>query len=271
MTACRSGWRRPLGPAAPGAVDFGRGPDKLSLMERRLAPEILDGLPATDPRAQRSRRDLRIINRLLGSGRWICNHLSLPRGNHLSLPRPHSERRCNHLSLTEGSGRVVEPGAGDGQLGKELLRVEPGLRYCGVDWVDRPADLPEALGWRCGDLRDPGHYAEAVLVVGRLVLHHLSAEELRELGVSWTQAGVRRILLVEPRRARLHEYQLAAGRVLGFHEVTLHDGAVSIRAGFRGEELPQLLGLDRGSGCWRWRVEESWWGAYRMEAWRCDG
>jgi hypothetical protein len=46
--------------------------------------------------------------------------------------------------------------------------------------------------------------------------------------------------------------------------VTKHDGSVSIDAGFRGDELPQLLGLEPAT--WTWTVAETWSGAYRMIA-----
>ena len=63
---------------------------------RRVQPEILDDLPAEDPRAVRSRRDLRLINRLMGNHRWVLRHVA------------------------EHSGRVVELGAGDGCLARRI-------------------------------------------------------------------------------------------------------------------------------------------------------
>ena len=40
-------------------------------MKRVVKPEILDELDGSDPRAIRSRRDLRFINLLMGNERWI--------------------------------------------------------------------------------------------------------------------------------------------------------------------------------------------------------
>ena len=44
-------------------------------MQRRVEPELLDALPADDPRAVRSREDLRRINRLMGNQSVLGNAL----------------------------------------------------------------------------------------------------------------------------------------------------------------------------------------------------
>jgi hypothetical protein len=46
-------------------------------MERVVQPELLDELPARDPRAARSRRDLRRLNMLMGHHRIMANALGL--------------------------------------------------------------------------------------------------------------------------------------------------------------------------------------------------
>ena len=38
---------------------------------RRVTPEILDELPSSDPRARRSRVDLRRINRIMAAVTWL--------------------------------------------------------------------------------------------------------------------------------------------------------------------------------------------------------
>jgi hypothetical protein len=48
------------------------------------------------------------------------------------------------------------------------------------------------------------------------------------------------------------------------HPVTRHDGRVSIAAGFRNDELPNLLRLDPAE--WSWQVRESRFGACRLVA-----
>ena len=44
-------------------------------MLRQVLPELLDHLQADDPEAIRSRRDLRVINFLMGNERWILSSL----------------------------------------------------------------------------------------------------------------------------------------------------------------------------------------------------
>ena len=46
------------------------------VVKRQIVPEILDSLSGDDPGALRSRRDLRLINFLMGNERWILkqNH-----------------------------------------------------------------------------------------------------------------------------------------------------------------------------------------------------
>src|SRR3569833_643707 len=70
-------------------------------MIRTIHTELLDTLPAHDASAIGSRRDLRRLNNLMGHARIIANSLK-------------------QIFPTSNPSRVVEIGAGDGQL---LLRV----------------------------------------------------------------------------------------------------------------------------------------------------
>jgi len=67
---------------------------------RRVDPELLDELPPDDPRAQRSRRDLRVVNRIMGHAGVLMHALD--------------------AVATRSPMRLVELGAGDGTL---LLRL----------------------------------------------------------------------------------------------------------------------------------------------------
>jgi hypothetical protein len=122
------------------------------------------------------------------------------------------------------------------------------------------------VDWHSADLREASLYEGADLLLGCLILHQFEEKDLARLGEIVMKSSIRRMLFAEPRRAPLHVWQLRAGRLLGFNEVTLYDGPASIRAGFRGGELPRLLGLRENH--WSWRLGETGLGAYRMEAWR---
>lgn len=51
------------------------------------------------------------------------------------------------LAGSAGCARVVEVGAGRGELLTALHRADPGLALVGVDLVPRPVGLPAAVGW----------------------------------------------------------------------------------------------------------------------------
>jgi hypothetical protein len=54
--------------------------------------------------------------------------------------------------------------------------------------------------------------------------------------------------------------------LIGANHVSRHDANVSIAAGFRGDELPGLLGLEPER--WTWRCTTTLLGAYHLIAWR---
>ena len=208
---------------------------------RIVQPEILDGLPQGSPAARASRRDLRIINRLLGSRAWFEGVLR-------------EQRRAGE--------RVLEIGAGTGELGRILSAIVPDL--AGLDLAARPLDWPQPAGWFQADVLEFTGWAGFPLVVGNLIFHHFDHEQLERIG---TQLGrhARVIVACDPLRGRRTARLFSLLSVLiHAHPVTRHDGRVSIAAGFRHEELPRLLRLDPAA--WSWRARETWRGASRMVA-----
>ena len=205
-------------------------------MDRVVQPEILDCLAVDDPEALRSRRDLRMINGLMGNLRWLRRQVQRfdPRG-------------------------VVEIGAGDGGLLADLAKG--GRELLGIDLAPSPASLPEGIEWVQGDVFESFQPRECA--VANLFLHHFEEARLRELGKALRECSF--LCICEPLRARL---ALAEGYALFplVNRVTRHDMIVSIRAGFRSGELPEILGVD-GQG---WNVREGCTalGAYRLLAWK---
>ncbi len=204
---------------------------------RVLEPEWLDELPPQDPRAVRSRADLRRVNWLMGNARLIAGPL-----------RSH---------LRAGS-RIADLGSGDGHL---MLRVARRLRCQGIELslVDRApvvsdATLEEfkALGWRVHIVaRDALAFLrenKVDVVVANLFLHHPAPEELRELfAVISQQSGM--LVACEPRRSRLALIGSQLLWFVGCNDVTRHDAVASVRAGFSGGELSALWPAD-------WKLEE---------------
>ena len=210
-------------------------------MHRRLAPEILDTLPPHHPDAVHNRRDLRVINRLLGHHRWFVR----------TLPR-----------LLHPGERALELGAGEGELGLRLARR--GISVSGLDLWQRPKNWPAHGTWHAANLRTFDGYAQYPAVFGNLIFHQFSPPELADLGKQLRQT-TRVIVACEPaRRWRSQFLFRALAPALGFNYVTLHDAHVSIAAGFRGAELPVALGLDPGD--WNVRCSANLFGAYRMVA-----
>lgn len=211
-------------------------------MFRSIQPEILDSLPHDHPAALRNRRDLRLINFLMGAERWFVSTL-----RRVAAPRD----------------SFLEIGAGTGELGRSLARAIAPVRYTGLDLWPRPHNWPDHWRWMQTDLLDFQNYAAESVVIGNLILHQFSTEELAGIG-RMMQQHARVIAFSEPARRSLHLWQVKLLAPLGLSPVARHDALVSIRAGFLGEELPMALGLDRRN--WKWTVATGFRGYYRMVA-----
>ena len=194
---------------------------------RRLEPEWLDELPAEDPRAQRSRADLRRVNAIMGNARIVARAIA-------------------------GSPRtLVDLGAGDGAFALRLARAlpTPPARVTLVDRQDivTPQTLRafQAIGTAvevaCYDVFEwLGLISNGVdVITANLFLHHFEDEALaRLLALASRKAPL--FVACEPRRS---SFALTGARLLGAigcNDVTRHDAAVSVRAGFRGDEISRL-------------------------------
>jgi hypothetical protein len=202
-------------------------------VKRNVQPELLDALPPEDPRAARSRRDLRRINRLMR--------------NHYLMARALEKYRDGSVP-----GKITELGAGDGTF---LLRVAKTIR---PHWSDVKATLLDlqnnlssgtladfaALGWRAeavvANVFDWPQTMEAGgVAVANLFLHHFEHAKLSEL-LRLIASRANLFIAVEPQRAA---WPLFCSRLLwaiGGNAVTRHDAVVSVRAGFSGGELSAL-------------------------------
>jgi hypothetical protein len=216
------------------------------MMERSLQAELLDELPADDPRAVGSRRDLRRINALMGNARLMAR--AVRGAARQSLPR-----------------RIVELGAGDGAFLLAWVRRMPSLAPgTEVLLVDRNTTADsgvvtalcarglrplwvraDGLEWLRAQPAETGTW-----VLANLFLHHFTAETLRLLFNAIAEKA-ELCCACEPRRGA---WSLAASKMLrciGANAVTRHDATVSVRAGFLGEELSVLWPADP-----RWRLRE---------------
>jgi hypothetical protein len=210
---------------------------------RSVLSEILDHLPAGDPEAVRSRRDLRRINFLMGNERWIC-------------------RSIRKFSDAAAHG-IVELGAGDGSLISKLVEIFSETDLTATDLVPRPPTLDPRVRWRQGDLLSDCHNLSGGMMIANLFLHHFEGEPLLEIGKLCERFEV--LVFCEPDRALIPH-------LLGFfmwpwvNRVTRHDMHVSINSGFSKGELPALLGLKPER--WEFSETSTWRGGRRVLGWR---
>jgi hypothetical protein len=212
---------------------------------RTIEPEWLDELPPDDPRAIRSRRDLRRINRIMGHVGFFTRSLPI-----------HFEERPPR--------RIVEIGTGDGtmllSLAHRLAPSWPGVEVTLLDLhpvvSTQTTKALSALGWKsqieAADVFDWATRDESVdVVIANLFLHHFPDDALSRLFHHFARR-TRLLIACEPRRDAL---ALATSRLVGLigcNDVTRHDAVISVRAGFRDREL---------SGLWpsgpHWKLDEA--------------
>jgi hypothetical protein len=210
-------------------------------MERIVQPELLDDLPADDPRALRSRRDLGRVNWWMGNAAHLAAMLRrLP-----AVPK-----------------RIVELGAGDGCFALQLAQALRPWREVELVLVDRQNAFNQktqsriqAAGWRAHleqadvfDWLNAGERADCI--VANLFLHHFEEDPLREM-FRLIAAKTPFFAACETRRSRQSLFGSRLVGLIGCGPVTRHDAVISVRAGFRQGEL---------SGLWpaaaRWKTEE---------------
>ena len=207
-------------------------------MRRIVLPELLDHLPESDPFAVRSRRDLSLINALMGNERWVRSQVG------------------RLLKLDESIANVFELGAGDGSLITSMQRTYAGgsmggsVDFHGVDLISKKPDVPELVKWHEGDLFEMKEELAncADLVVANLFLHHFEFESLAAIFEKFSK--VRYWVINEPLRTpqTLMMSQLMNPVV---NSVTEYDMDLSIRAGFQVGELGRFFSSSD------WLVDES--------------
>ncbi len=214
---------------------------------RLVVPELLDDLAPEDPRARRSRRDLRRVHYMMGT---------------LAI----MQRLLQHLRLEQQPRRVLELGAGDGTLLLRLARARhpdwSGIELTLLDRLDivtpqtRAAYL--ALGWRVtvtqADVmvwaREPSPQRYD-LCVASLFLHHFDDATLKIL-LEAIAVKANALLACEPRRNGAAWLGSRLIGVIGGNDVTRKDAVTSVAAGFTRQELTHLW----PHSCGAWTVEE---------------
>lgn len=211
--------------AAPGGLS------PLTL-ERTVEPEWLDHLPPDDPRAVRSRRDLRVVNRIMGHSRII--------------------RRVLEEHVDTDAPRLAEIGAGDGTQMLAVLEKLPPRKQGTISIVDmqplvsdtvlkRYAKRGYTAAIETADVFDwlARQHDTYDAIVANLFVHHFEAPRLITL-FALAARCTKLFIACEPWRSRL---PLVGSRLLGLigcNDVTRHDAYLSVKAGFASTELSEL-------------------------------
>ena len=207
-------------------------------MERALVPELLDELPHDDPRAARSRVDLRRINWLMAQAPIMASLLR----SHLPRRRP-----LRLLEIGAGDGtpamrlaRRLAPHLGpDTNVHVVLLDVAPGVRVDAMDAIRSlgwsvEAVTADAFAWLGRGEERSGRPFDAI--ISNLFLHHFEGEALRRL-LTLVARRATLFAATEPRRDRPSLLAARLTALIGANDVTRHDAPASVRAGFTGNEL----------------------------------
>jgi len=210
---------------------------------RQLEAELLDELPASAPEAIHSRGDLRRINALMGNARWLAST-----AKELKVPAPKT---------------ILELASGDGV---QLLRLleRTGWRPEQLILIDQQPVVTEEtskeLQQHCSALSivaadvfawlNADDTPAVDLITTNLFLHHFADERLRDL-LGLIAAKAEAFIACEPERSGFAYYNTRLLGLIGCNQVTRHDAAISVRAGFQGDELTRLWPKDAA-----WQVIE---------------
>jgi len=193
-----------------------------------IRPELLDG--ADDETAHLNLGDLRVINRWLGGHRIL---------------RP----LVGRFYKRQDRFTVLDVGAASGDMGDALRIAYPDARVTSLDRSMR--NLRDTVPPRivADAFRLPLRPRSFDLVMCHLFLHHFEDDAVVGLLASMHEVARRGVIVVDLERHRLARAFLPATRWLfNWHEITLHDGPVSVDAAFRPAELralAQRAGLTR--------------------------
>lgn len=203
--------------------------------DRSITPELLDELDPGDHRAQRSRRDLQRIHRVMRSVSILGRLLDDIQPN----PSPRS---------------VVELGGGDGtlllRLAKNLKPRWPAVQLTILDQHDlvseRTREAYRDIDWHVSveqcDVRDWARTSpdrDIDLCVTNLFLHHFSDADLSALMLA-VASRAHAFISCEPQRDRLGRLGSACVGLIGANFITRTDAVKSVDAGFYGDELTHL-------------------------------
>jgi SAM-dependent methyltransferase len=209
---------------------------------RVLKPELLDS--AASESRNRNLDDIARINRWFGGHRILLRVL-----RDLASPR---ERFS-----------VLDVGAASGDMGECIRKAFQNARVLVTDYHLahlRNGALPRLAA---DAFRLPFRPGSFDFVICSSVLHHFSDEEIVDLIRKTRSLARRALIILDLERHPIPYYFLPmTRRVFGWSALTLHDGPISVAAGFRAEELATLTRA-AGAGAVTVRKHRPW---FRLSA-----
>jgi SAM-dependent methyltransferase len=190
------------------------------LSSRVLKPEMLDSAPPVD--AERNLRDIARINRWFGGHRALLQVMDGLAG-------------CREIFS------VLDVGAASGDMGARIHRRFPLATVTALD--RRGLHLRCTKGTRV--IADAFHLpfrpASFDFVFCSSFLHHFPDGVVMELIASMHRVARRALVILDLERHPLAGHFLVATRgLLRWNQLTVHDGLISVGAGFRVEEIAAL-------------------------------
>ncbi|HLI30334.1 MAG TPA: methyltransferase domain-containing protein [Terriglobia bacterium] len=188
--------------------------------QRIIKPEKLDHLPAEEARPNLA--DLVRINRRFGG---------------------HSVIRKAMAQVVNENDRftLLDIGAASGDTARLIRGIYPGASVTSLDHSStnmEAAPQPKLLG---DAFQLPFRNGSFDVVMSSLFLHHFTNEQVTDLLRAFYAVARRALLICDLERSIFPYLFLATTKkLLGWHDVTVHDGLISVRAAFRGHELREV-------------------------------
>jgi len=219
----------------------------LEFGQRSYQPELLDDLRIAPQDLARNLRELAAVNRLLGGHRSLY-HLIRREASHYPDPL-----------------RIADVGCGGGDALHYLTR-QPGLaarklELTGLDHSTLVLDYARQhhahplIRYQQLDALNSWPAQQYHLICFNLVLHHFTDAQLITLLQRASRHG-RSLLITDLHRSRLAYAGFAClARLLGFSQVSRHDGLLSVRKSFIRRDwhrICQSAGLPTPEVSWRW-------------------
>ena len=202
---------------------------------RIIVPEKLDH---ADPKeAQENLRDLVRVNQLFGGYRTLRKMIA-------EFVAP-AERFS-----------MLDVGAASGDMGAALRRSFPYATVTSLDYRAVHLSLAQSPKVVGDAFRLPFRPASFDFVFSSLFLHHFTDFQVAELLDGFRAVARRGVLAIDLERGPLAYHFMPATRWLfGWHDISMHDGPVSVQAAFKRDEL---LSIARQAGLTNARVETHW-------------